>query len=74
MEVASEMTEYKHESSMEITDNTRSVVGCCLGMIYESMYDEPRRNQMLEEIDKFCKWVKQERTNFSWLFENHLTQ
>jgi len=30
-------------------------VGCCLGMIYESMYDEPRRNAMLEEIDKFVK-------------------
>ncbi len=31
MEVASEMNEYKHESSMEITDNTRTVVGVCLG-------------------------------------------
>jgi protein unc-45 len=57
MEVASEMTEYKHESSMEITDNTRSVVGCCMGMLYESMYDEQRRNAMLEEIDKFVKLV-----------------
>ena len=55
MEVASEMTEYKHESSMEITDNTRSVVGCCMGMLYEAMYDEHRRNAMLEEIDKFVK-------------------
>lgn len=55
MEVASEMTEYKHESSMEVTENTRSVVGCCMGMIYESMYDEQRRNAMLEEIDKFVK-------------------
>lgn len=55
MEVASEMTEYKHESSMEITDNTRSVVGCCMGMLYESMYDEQRRSAMLEEIDKFVK-------------------
>jgi hypothetical protein len=27
MEVASEMTQFKHESSMEITDNTRNVVG-----------------------------------------------
>jgi hypothetical protein len=31
MEVASEMVEYKHESSMNITDNTRTVVGVCLG-------------------------------------------
>lgn len=30
MEVASEMTEYKHESSMEITHNTRTVVGVCI--------------------------------------------
>ena len=55
MEVASEMTEYKHESSMEVTDNNRSVVGCALGMIYESMYDDQMRNQILEEIDKFVK-------------------
>ena len=31
MEVASEMVEYKHESSMEITESTKTVVGVCLG-------------------------------------------
>lgn len=30
MEVASEMMEYKHESSMPITANTRSIVGVCM--------------------------------------------
>ncbi len=30
MEVASEMAEYKHESSMEVTHQTRSIVGVCI--------------------------------------------
>ena len=30
MEAASELTQYKHESSMEITDDTRTTVGVCL--------------------------------------------
>ena len=37
MEVASEMVEYKHESSMEITDNTKNVVGICLGRKMKKM-------------------------------------
>ena len=55
MEVASEMTQYKHESSMEITDRTRTVVGVCLNVMYEQMYDDPRRNSFVEWIDSFIK-------------------
>ena len=57
MEVASEMTQYKHESSMEITDRTRTVVGVCLNVMYEQMYDDPRRNSFIEWIDSFIKYV-----------------
>jgi tetratricopeptide (TPR) repeat protein len=55
MEVASEMTQFKHESSMEITDNTRNVVGVCLNVMYQQMYDDARRNTFCEEIDGFIK-------------------
>ena len=55
MEVSSEMTQFKHESSMEITDRTRSVVGVCLNIMYEQMYDDGRRNSFVEHIDHFIK-------------------
>jgi len=53
MEVASEMTEFKHESSMEITDRTRSVVGVCLNVMYEQMWDDQRRLNFSQHIDQF---------------------
>jgi len=55
MEVASEMTEYKHESSMEITDDTRTVVGVCMAFCYEAMYDDKRRNAICDHVDKFIQ-------------------
>merc|ERR1712213_211443 len=55
MEVASEMTDFKHESSMEITDRTRSVVGVSLNVMYEQMWDDQRRLIFAEEIDKFIR-------------------
>ena len=33
MEVASEMPQYKHESSMEITNSSRTTVGVCLSKL-----------------------------------------
>jgi len=54
MDVASEHSEYKHESSMEITDNTKPTVGACFGILYEQMYDDAMRNDICTEIDK---WV-----------------
>eukprot|EP00095_Tigriopus_kingsejongensis_P001782 snap_masked-scaffold225_size250570-processed-gene-1.3 protein:Tk01782 transcript:snap_masked-scaffold225_size250570-processed-gene-1.3-mRNA-1 annotation:"protein unc-45 homolog b" len=53
MEIASEMNEYQHESSMEITDNTRAKVGVCLAFCYEAMYDDKRRNACLDMIGTF---------------------
>jgi len=53
MEVASELTHYKHESAMEITDSTNTIVGVCFGHLYESMWDDQRRNNMIEVIEKF---------------------
>ena len=53
MEVASELTHYKHESAMEITDSTNTIVGVCFGFLYEQMWDDQRRNDCIEQIEKF---------------------
>merc|ERR1719445_2186675 len=55
MEVASELTHYKHESSMEITSSTSTVVGVCLGHMYEQMWDDNMRNLICEKIEEFSK-------------------
>merc|ERR1719158_1316375 len=55
MEVASELTHYKHESAMEITDSSNTVVGICFGYLYEQMWDDERRNMIIEKIDEFTK-------------------
>ena len=64
MEVASEMTDFKHESSMDITDRTRSVVGVCLNVMYEQMWDDQRRLVFAEEIDKFIRLVFEKKKNY----------
>ena len=55
MEVASEVTHYKHESSMEITNSTSTVVGVCMGHLYEQMWDDNMRSLICEKIDEFSK-------------------
>merc|ERR1719500_358851 len=55
MEVASELTHYKHESAMENTDSTNTIVGVCMGFLYEQMWDDERRNSIIEKIDEFTK-------------------
>merc|ERR1719367_2784903 len=54
MDVASEHTEYKHESAMDISDNTKPTVGACMGILYEQMYDDAMRNAICDVTDK---WV-----------------
>lgn len=55
MEVASEMKDFKHESSMDIDDRTKTIVGVCLNLMYEQMWDDNRRLIFSEEIDKFIR-------------------
>lgn len=55
MEVASELKEYKYESSMEITDSTRSLVSVCLARIYENMYYDKARQDFVSNIDDYVK-------------------
>lgn len=55
MEVGSELQEYKYESSMEITDSTRTITSVCLARIYENMYYDELRAKYLENIDDFVK-------------------
>ena len=52
-EVGSELEAYKHESAMEITASTKTTVGACIGILYEQMYDDARRNAINEQVDKF---------------------
>ncbi|XP_075227604.1 unc-45 myosin chaperone [Lycorma delicatula] len=55
MEVASELQEYKYESAMEITENTRAITSVCLARIYENMYYDKARERYLAAIDDFIK-------------------
>ncbi|KAF6206736.1 hypothetical protein GE061_017972 [Apolygus lucorum] len=55
MEVASELPEYKYETTMEITDSTRSLTSGCFSRIYENMYSDESRKYFLENIDDFIK-------------------
>ena len=57
MEVASELSSdhYKHESAMEITESTNTIVGICFGHLYEQMWDDAKRNQLIEKVDEFSK-------------------
>jgi hypothetical protein len=61
MEVASEMREFKHDSSMEITDRTRCVVGVCLNVRYDQMWDDGRRMAFSEQIDEFIRLKLQDQ-------------
>lgn len=61
MEVASEMKDFKHESSMEITDRTRCVVGVCLNVMYDQMWDDGRRLAFSEQIDEFIRLKLQDQ-------------
>merc|ERR1719167_1724369 len=55
MEVASELSHYKHESAMEITDSTNTIAGICFGHLYDQMWDDSRRNDLIAKIDEFTK-------------------
>lgn len=55
MEVASEMEGYRHESSMNITDSTRTTVAVCLSKLYEDMYYDQAKMDFFEAIDDFIK-------------------
>ena len=55
MEVASELTCYKHESSMETTKSTSTVVGVCMGHLYEQMWSDDMRTAICDKIDEFSK-------------------
>ncbi|KAL0130664.1 hypothetical protein PUN28_002351 [Cardiocondyla obscurior] len=55
MEVASEMEEFKYESSMNVTSSTRTVTSVCLAKIYENMYYDAAKDKFRNAIDEFIK-------------------
>jgi hypothetical protein len=40
---------------MEVTDSTKTIVGVTFGFLYEQMYDDKRRNNLIEEVNKFTQ-------------------
>uniref|UniRef100_A0A8D8UG58 Protein unc-45 homolog B n=1 Tax=Cacopsylla melanoneura TaxID=428564 RepID=A0A8D8UG58_9HEMI len=55
MEVASELPEYKYESSMDITSDSGTLTSLCLARIYENMYYDQARERYMESIMEFVK-------------------
>lgn len=55
LECASELEEYKYESSMNITSSTSTIAAVCLARIYENMYYDTLKAKFLEKIDEFIK-------------------
>ena len=57
MEVASvvNMPEYKYESAMDVTESTKTIVGVTFGHLYEQMYDDKRRQMLVDEVTKFTE-------------------
>lgn len=55
MEVASELEEYKYESSMDITPSTRTITSVCLAKIYENMYYDAAKEKFRSAIDEYIK-------------------
>lgn len=57
MEIASEMDEMKYESSMEITENTRTNIAVVLGKVFDNMYYDLARERFTSKIEEFIQLV-----------------
>ncbi|GAB6029698.1 hypothetical protein CHUAL_005421 [Chamberlinius hualienensis] len=55
LEVASELKEYRYESSMEVTVNTKPTVSVVLMKIYDSLTCDKERDLYVEKVDEFVK-------------------
>lgn len=51
--MASELNEYKYESSMEITESTHTNVSVTLQRIYDSLSCDKHRDLFREKVDEF---------------------
>ena len=40
---------------MEVTDSTKTIVGVTFGFLYDQMYDDKRRNDLMEEVSKYTQ-------------------
>lgn len=58
-DIGAEVPELKIESSMDITTNTRGLLGVLLNRIYNNMYYDKARERFISEIDEFIKYVGQ---------------
>ena len=49
------MEGYRHESSMNITDSTRTTVAVCLSKLYEDMYHDQAKEKFANAVEDFVK-------------------
>ncbi|XP_077259866.1 protein unc-45 homolog B-like [Temnothorax americanus] len=55
MEMASEMVEFKNESSIDITSSTQTLISMCLTKIYKKMYDDGDKATFIKAIEEFIE-------------------
>ncbi|XP_068210015.1 protein unc-45 homolog B [Palaemon carinicauda] len=55
LHVCSELKEFRYESSIPVTDNTRLTTAICLAKVYENMYDEKQKKVFNDIVDEYVR-------------------
>ncbi|XP_077266274.1 protein unc-45 homolog B-like isoform X2 [Temnothorax americanus] len=55
MDIASEMEDYKYESSMDITSFTRTIISVCIANIFENVHCNAAKKKFINAIDEFIR-------------------
>ncbi|XP_024881478.1 protein unc-45 homolog B-like, partial [Temnothorax curvispinosus] len=55
MKIASEMVEFKNESSIDITSSTQTLISMCLTKIYKKMCNDGDKATFIKAIEKFIE-------------------
>ena len=57
VELAGEVPEFRTESAMELTMNTRNLVSVLFSRVYDNMYYDGARAKYTDIIDNYIKYV-----------------
>ncbi|XP_071581892.1 protein unc-45 homolog B-like isoform X2 [Temnothorax nylanderi] len=55
MDIASEMEDYKYESSMDITSFTRTIISVCIASIFENVHCNAAKKKFSDAIEEFIR-------------------
>ncbi|KAK8725785.1 hypothetical protein OTU49_010481 [Cherax quadricarinatus] len=55
LDICSELEEFKFESRIEITDNTRMTTAICLSKVYETQYDDKSKDLYHQRVDEYIR-------------------